>query len=47
MLSTPDIRYFSWSYFFALVILSAGVIAPLVVMVKRPGTLFRQGRVPE
>ncbi len=28
--SSVDIQYFSWRYFFALVILSAGVIFPLV-----------------
>ncbi|CAB1114936.1 unnamed protein product [Ectocarpus sp. CCAP 1310/34] len=49
MLSALDIRYFSWPYFFALLILSAGVIAPLIVMKSRPAALFRtgSGRIPE
>eukprot|EP00752_Nemacystus_decipiens_P004702 g4288.t1 len=35
MVSAEDIRYFSWPYFFALVILSAGVIFPLAVMIRK------------
>lgn len=39
-----DIRYFSWPYFFALVILSAGVILPLAMMIKKGwAALFKRG----
>lgn len=44
MVSAEDIRYFSWSYFFAVVILSAGVIFPLVVMIRKGwASLFKRG----
>lgn len=44
MVSAEDIRYFSWPYFFALVILSAGVIFPLAVMIKKGwASLFKRG----
>lgn len=35
MVSVANVRYASWPYFFALVIMSAGVIFPLLVMVAR------------
>lgn len=35
MVWPSTVRYASWPYFFALVIMSAGVIFPLLVMVTR------------
>ena len=45
MVSGSTVRYASWPYFFALLIMSAGVIVPLLVMVTRlRRNLFKQLR---